>query len=492
MVRAACPAAQVLLHQANVRPHRYNRAVIDALWDVYAAARGKRLPRLDEQQVQTDIARDSEFFRRHMLDGIIPFWQRHSVDDEFGGFTTHLRRDGEWYAWTKITAMQARMAYAFARAYVLSADPQHLKLARHAAGFMQAYLWDERRGGWLRSVQRDGVTLDSRKLTFHQAYATIGLSEYGRVAGDDAALTAARTSYDLVRRSLYDGERGGYMLACSRDWTVTSTTKTLCSQLDMAFAALSLYQASKEDRYLNDVVDAAGLMLEHMYDRRHHCLLETCTYDWMYEPRATRDTVWIGHNLKGAWLLLQLYEITQHSAFNDAALAILDFCIRFAYDRSSGGFFHYVFRSGPLASPEKLWWTNCEALLALGLAMRLGDSPHYAHYFNQTVEFCMRSFYDERHGEWFRSCASDGAPINSTKGGSDKAAYHTVQACAYAFEYLRELETRAARAATTRANTAVMDGIATSAAWRYQHEDRNHRRGEHRRDANTPPQGGGS
>lgn len=33
-------------------------------------------------------------YRAHLLDSIIPFWMKHSVDAEYGGFFTCLERDG--------------------------------------------------------------------------------------------------------------------------------------------------------------------------------------------------------------------------------------------------------------------------------------------------------------------------------------------------------------------------------------------------------------
>jgi mannose/cellobiose epimerase-like protein (N-acyl-D-glucosamine 2-epimerase family) len=305
---------------------------------------------------------------------------------------------------------------------------------------MREKLWDERFGGWPRMVLRDGSALDPEKRAFTEAYAIIGLAEYHAATGGAHVLALAKIAYDSARDYLYDGLRGGYYLSAGRDWSILSTRKTICSQLDMLFAQLSMYRQTSERRYLHDAIQLANLMLEHMYDRRFHCLVETCNENWSYNPFATRDVTWIGHNLKGAWVLLQLFEITRQAHFREAAHAILDFSIRFGYDAANGGFFHYVYRSGPLASQEKLWWTNCEALMALLLAVRLGDGSKYLPYFNGTLDFCMNSFYDPQHGEWYRSCDAGGTPWNSTKGGGDKGAYHTVQACAFAYECLLAIE----------------------------------------------------
>lgn len=391
----------------------------------------------------TRILCEPGVFREQIFEGILPFWIQHSIDTELGGYITHLRRDGSRYDTIKTTAMQSRMMYAFAAAYRLSGERNYLELARHGLQFMTDGLWDSAYGGWPDSTNRHGAPLDAEKRTFTESYAIIGLAEYYAATKDTSALELAQRTFELAKHFLHDKECGGYFLRCAPDWSLLSTRKTICSQLDMLFALVSLYRPTGDHRYVRDAVELAHVILEHMYDRRFHCLVETCNANWTYDPFATRDITWIGHNLKGAWVLLQLFEITGVERFAEAARGILDFSIRCGYDCENGGFFHYVYRSGPLASQEKLWWTNCEALMALLLAARLDDAAGtYAPYFNGTLDFCMRSFLDPKYGEWYRSCDAAGMPLNSSKGGGDKAAYHTVQACAYAIEYLQALQQR--------------------------------------------------
>lgn len=374
-----------------------------------------------------------------MLRDLLPFWQQHAVDDVFGGFTTHLRRDGSAYATSKVTAMQARIAFAFATGYRFSGDGAHLILARHAVDFMRSHLWDEEHGGWYRFGRNDGTVIDPSKHSFHQAYAVIGLAQYFQASGDAQALALASETYDLVKRFLHDDVRGGYYSGCADDWSSASTRKTGATQLDMLTAGMALFRAGAGERYLHDAIELANVMLEHMYDVRHRCFLETFNANWSYDPFETRDGVRIGHNLMAARLLLELYEITRRPDFREAARSALGFSIDFGFDRS-GGFFHSAYRTGPLACVEKTWWTNAEALIALLLAMKLGHSEsRYAHCFNATTQFCMEAFYDAECGEWFRSCAADGTVLDSRKGGGDKAGYHTIQACAFATDHLSQV-----------------------------------------------------
>ena len=35
-------------------------------------------------------------YRRGLLEDVVPFWERHAVDDDCGGFVFFLDRDGSW------------------------------------------------------------------------------------------------------------------------------------------------------------------------------------------------------------------------------------------------------------------------------------------------------------------------------------------------------------------------------------------------------------
>ncbi len=58
---------------------------------------------------------------------------------------------------------------------------------------------------------------------------------------------------------------------------------------------------------------------------------------------------------------------------------------------------------------------------------------------DELVAFCLGCFVDSEHGEWYTACHADGAVKDDRKGGSWKAAYHTVQACFYAYAQLSAL-----------------------------------------------------
>ncbi|MBR4075278.1 MAG: AGE family epimerase/isomerase, partial [Lentisphaeria bacterium] len=54
-------------------------------------------------------------YENELINEVIPFWEDHCVDHEFGGYFTSLDRDGSVYDTEKYMWMQWRIVYMFAK-----------------------------------------------------------------------------------------------------------------------------------------------------------------------------------------------------------------------------------------------------------------------------------------------------------------------------------------------------------------------------------------
>ncbi len=418
-------------------------------WDLYARLRGglhlgrDRTPAealyLGRRESVELKARywDADFYRAHIVDQLLPFWAHHAADSQYGGFITHLDRQGQVYDDTfKTAAMQARMVFGFAIGYELCADLTYLRLAEEGVRFLIERLWDPHAGGWYQEVWRDGRVKVTDKSIFAQAYVLIGLAEYCRVTHDPIAWEHACRTYDLLEQAAWDKVNGGYYETCSADWQPVSSAKTICIQLDMLMAALCLYGVTPEEHYFQRAWQLADLIATRMRDPRYGCVLERFSSSWVYDPVSTRDRLQMGHNLKTAWLLLRLFDRTHVKEYFSTASEVLEYCLRCGWDETYGGFYQHVYRNGVLAKDVKEWWPECEGLQALSLLCRLSGEPRYREYFERLAAFTFAAFWDREYGEWVRTCYPSGAVQDACKGGNWKAAYHTVQAC---YEVLNNL-----------------------------------------------------
>ncbi|MCP4690488.1 MAG: hypothetical protein GY859_20705, partial [Desulfobacterales bacterium] len=192
---------------------------------------------------------DPDFYRAHVLEAVLPFWERHGVDHRNGGFITHLDRHGAPYGRPiKNAAMMARLVLSFAQGFEISGRPAHLEMAENGFRFLVEKMWDPVHGGWLRDVAPDGVVESSEKRLFDQSYVLIGLAEFFRVSGSEKAREYIDRTFELLERRAWDPVFSGYYDSCFSDWRVKSDAKTLCTHLDMLTAALLLHDAAGESR----------------------------------------------------------------------------------------------------------------------------------------------------------------------------------------------------------------------------------------------------
>ena len=58
-----------------------------------------------------------EQWRTNLFGSVMPFWMRHSIDTEHGGFFTCLDNDGSVYDETKYTWLQGRQVFMLSRLF---------------------------------------------------------------------------------------------------------------------------------------------------------------------------------------------------------------------------------------------------------------------------------------------------------------------------------------------------------------------------------------
>jgi mannose/cellobiose epimerase-like protein (N-acyl-D-glucosamine 2-epimerase family) len=377
-----------------------------------------------------------ELYRQHLATSLLPFWARHSVDREFGGFLTCLDRRGQVVDTAKVSAMQARMIYSFVRGYEVLDDDAYLDIARRGMQFLLDHVWDRDAGGWYHMTRKNGEPCSPRKRLFDQAYVLLGLCVYARATHDADVIERAEHTSELIDRHAWDDVHGGYYESCDPDWTVSSTDKTLCIQLEMLEAIRPLAALTQQREHLERAHELRHLMMSRMRDPEHGCFLENFHRDWRYHPLRARDVINLGHNIELTWLLPTSLDASKEPAAFAAGREVMDFCLDHAWDQQYGGLFRFVARNGSIARPEKIWWPTCEGILGLlTLFVATGDS-RYREYAVALERFAFDRFADPVFGEWYTACHRDGSLLDDTKGAHDKAAYHTTHLCADVVELL--------------------------------------------------------
>ena len=79
-------------------------------------------------------------YRAALLDDVLPFWEKHSLDTRDGGFFSCLARDGSVYDTDKFVWPQCRQTWLFAMLYTrLEHREDWLRIAEHGFRFLRAH-----------------------------------------------------------------------------------------------------------------------------------------------------------------------------------------------------------------------------------------------------------------------------------------------------------------------------------------------------------------
>ncbi len=152
-------------------------------------------------------------YRDGLLEDIIPFWTRHSVDRECGGFLTSLDRDGSVIDTDKAVWLQGRFVWMLSALhntvahYGIDPKPEWLEIAQHGIDFLDAHCFDDD-GRMFFLVTREGRPLRKRRYIFSETFTTIAFAAYAQATGDAALLQRA---VDLFKLTLHYLETPGLL-----------------------------------------------------------------------------------------------------------------------------------------------------------------------------------------------------------------------------------------------------------------------------------------
>jgi len=122
-------------------------------------------------------------YKSELLEQIIPFWEKNSIDKEYGGYFTCLDREGSVYDTDKFMWLQGRQVWMFSTLYnQVEKKQQWLDIALSGAGFMKRFGMDEQ-GNWYFSLTRDGKPLIQPYNIFSDCFAAMAFAELFKATG---------------------------------------------------------------------------------------------------------------------------------------------------------------------------------------------------------------------------------------------------------------------------------------------------------------------
>jgi len=362
-------------------------------------------------------------YRDGLLDDTMPFWQKHAVDRECGGFITFLDADGSIVSTDKPMWVVCRLTWLFAALYNrVEPRTEWLDLAEHGIEFIRNYGFDTD-GRMFYCVTRRGRPLRKRRYLFTETFAVIALAEYAHAAGDQHARQQACDLYRLIIR--YHTTPG---LLPSKIIPETRPMKSHAVPMIILALTQTLRQIDDDPLYQNVADSTIGELRDHFFKPELNALLETVGPDGEFIDEPVGRVVNPGHAFETAWFIMKEACERNDGSLIPLATQILDASLALGWDDEYGGIFYFRDVKGmPCEQYEhdmKLWWPHTEGIYATLLAYRLTGEQKYRQWHRKIHDWAYAHFPDRKNGEWFGYLHRDGTISSTLKGNHWKGPYH--------------------------------------------------------------------
>jgi len=362
-------------------------------------------------------------YEKQLTEVILPFWLDHGMDEVNGGIFTCLDETGNLYGEEKSVWFQGRALWTFAKAYnLIKPDPRYLAAAKSLYEFLPKCKDSD--GRMYFTVTADGRGIQKRRYYFSETFAAIGCAEYYRASKDPHALKAAReyfgTAYDCftgVRPTApkFNSETRA-LKALSPVMIMLSTAQTM--------RAIDTEQQSKYAKIAKDCLHEilhGGFLTE-------KALFENVSLDGKAIDTPTGRIINPGHSMEAAWFVMLEGILTNDKEAIEAGKRIIDLTLPLGWDNRHGGIIAFTDASGnppvQLEWDMKLWWPQCETMIAARVAYSLFNEEKYLQLYRDVENYCQKYFIDRKHGEWYGYLHYDNTLSTTLKGNIFKGPFH--------------------------------------------------------------------
>jgi mannose/cellobiose epimerase-like protein (N-acyl-D-glucosamine 2-epimerase family) len=387
------------------------------------------------------------------VDSCAKFWMK-AYDPVGGGFYVNINRQGNLSGSSiKNTLNQSRDAYGFTRAFQMTGDTTYLRYARYALNFMYKNGWDQTNGGWYNDINSAGTPTSptANKTAYYQHYAALGITASFEATRDTTDWSWLMKSYAYNESKFWDPSPSyfGYYDYVSANGT-NPTDKSFNATVDAVTThVLHLYLMTGEAKYKTRLLELADNMLNYLAASSRSQQIgfaEKYTTTWAIRSSNNNDetrTI-MGHVLKTGWCLARIYELEKDPLYLSTAEELVQSVLDKGYDHQNGGpYKDYNRITGQMlmygiTDTAKAWWQMEQAITSGLILYQLTGKEKYLKMADESLDFFMKYFVDHVYGDVFENANKYGGMITqwgTTKGGTGKAAYHSIETGYYAYLY---------------------------------------------------------
>jgi len=366
-----------------------------------------------------------DVYRDGLLEEIVPFWLKNSVDREHGGYMTAVDRDGTVIDTDKCMWQQGRFAWLLGRLYnTVEKRPEWLTVAESGIRFILDH-GIAPNGQMYFLVDREGRPLRRRRYAFSECFAAMAMAEFARATGQDEYAGKARLFFENFTRFHGNASQTGIPDKVEP----TRPMRAIGLPMIRMGVAQVLREALGDDGYTQAVDEGIETIRRYHVKDDIRCVMESVGIDGEVIDHFDGRTLNPGHAIEAAWFILAEAKCRG----NDAGLIrlgtkMLDWMWARGWDEEYGGILYYR-DVGGLPVQEywhdmKFWWPHNEAIIATLMAYQLTGQAKYERWHAMVHDWAYAHFPDREYGEWYGYLHRDGSVCSRAKGTIWKGCFH--------------------------------------------------------------------
>lgn len=377
-------------------------------------------------------------YKNALLNDIIPFWERNSIDREHGGYFTCLQTNGKVYDTDKFMWLQGRQAWTFSMLYnKVEKNDKWLQIAKHGIDFIIKHGMDQS-GNFYFSTTKEGKPLVQPYNIFSDCFAAMAFSQYALAAGDEDIKKLAKKTYlNILKKK--DHPKGVYEKSTSERPLKSFSLPMILSNL-----VLELESVLDEEEVNKTIDFSINEVMNVFLDKKSGLVYEFVRPDGSHEDSFNGRLINPGHGLEAMWFMIDIGVRRKDSQLiNRAADTILKI-IDYGWDQKYGGIFYFMDSMDKppqqLEWDQKLWWVHLEALVALAKAYEQTGRKELMEWYKKVHEYAWTHFADPEDGEWFGYLNRRGEVLLDLKGGKWKGCFHVPRAMYQGWKTFENIE----------------------------------------------------
>ncbi|MEN8256143.1 MAG: AGE family epimerase/isomerase, partial [Verrucomicrobiota bacterium] len=245
------------------------------------------------------------FYRRVLLDDVVPFWLKHAIDREYGGIGNVIDDEGNTISHDKYLWSQGRALWSFSALFNrIEHNPEWLGFAHHIYRYISTHGRDEQ-GRWMYRLDKDGNVLDRDISIYVDGFVMAGLGEYHVATGNEAALKLAlETAKNVIERLKVPD---GYGTA---PYSIPDGMKVLGIRMLFSWVFFHLGKIAGRADLRDRGTAMAREILDEFYIPEKNAALEYVSLDGEFVDTPWGRVCIPGHVIESLWFAIEIFEQT--------------------------------------------------------------------------------------------------------------------------------------------------------------------------------------